>query len=59
MKSVHTIPPDAAFLDDLAAGLAKLLQLKSHAGGEVWGFGFSFGRHEHASLAKYRQLQQV
>src|ERR1700760_4437518 len=45
--------------DDLAAGLAQLLELKSHARGEMRVFGFSVDRHTHASLAKYRQQVQV
>src|ERR1700761_6607386 len=41
--------------DDLAATLAKLLKLKSHAGGKMRMFGFSFYHHTHVSLAKYHQ----
>lgn len=33
--------------DDLASGLAKLLQLKSQASWKVKVFGFSFDRHTH------------
>src|SRR5580698_2827804 len=45
--------------DDLAAAVAELLQLKSHAAGKVWVFGFSFDCHTHASLASCRRLLRV